>query len=233
MSLHQFIRSFMPHGTPAPLAEKARSGLAGGVAILTLAWTLHLLPHQQYPILLLASMAASAVLLFAAPHSPFSQPWNLIVGHGVSAMAGWISYLWIADPLFAAGVAVGAAIFLMYVLNCLHPPGAATALALVLGASQFHPMGGHWVTLIVLANAGVLLLLALVINNALPHRRYPVAAAAPVPLKAELPVLPEQQDIEWALEQMDSVIDVSVEDLTAIYASAQERAQKRLESKLG
>ncbi len=231
MSLHQFIRSFMPHGTPAPLAEKARSGLAGGIAILALSLVLHYLPHQQYPLLLLASMAASAVLLFAAPHSPFSQPWNLMAGHGVSALAGWTSYLLVGDPLLAAGVAVGAAIFLMYVLNCLHPPGAATALALVLGA-QFHAMGGHWVTLIVLANAGALLLLALLINNAMPHRHYPMPPAAPALTKAELPVLPEPQDIEWALAQMDSMIDVSSEDLAAIYAAAQERAQRRFESKL-
>jgi len=37
---------------------------------------------------------------------------------------------YISDPLLAAGVAVGAAIFLMYVLNCLHSPGAVTPLRL-------------------------------------------------------------------------------------------------------
>jgi len=208
-----------------------RSGAAGGIAILALAWSLHHLPQHQYPLLLLGSMAASAVLLFAAPHSPFSQPWNLVAGHGISALAGWVSYLLVADPLLAAGVAVGTAIFLMYVLNCLHPPGAATALTLVLGSAQFQPMGGRWVTLIVLANAGILLLLALLINNVLPHRRYPMAAAAPVRPKAELPVLPEQNDIEWALNQMDSMIDISVEDLADIYARAQAHAQARLDSK--
>ncbi len=232
MKLASFIRSFRPHVVPATISEKARSGVAGGIAILALAWALYLLPHHQYPLLLLGSMAASAVLLFAAPHSPFSQPWNLVAGHGISALAGWVSYLLVADPLLAAGVAVGTAIFLMYVLNCLHPPGAATALTLVLGAAQFQPMGGQWVALIVSANAGVLLLLALLINNVLPHRRYPTAAPAPTHPKAELPALPEQQDIEMALNQMDSMIDVSVEDLVEIYAAAQEHAQARLESKL-
>ncbi len=232
MNAVTFLRSFLPQGTPIHFAEKARSGVAGGIAILSLAWALHHLPQHQYPLLLLGSMAASAVLLFAAPHSPFSQPWNLIAGHGISALAGWTSYLLIADPLLAAGIAVGTAIFLMYVLNCLHPPGAATALTLVLGAAQFQPMGGQWVALIVFANAGMLLLLALLINNMLPHRRYPMAAVAPAHPKAELPVLPEQQDIEWALNQMDSMIDISVEDLAEIYASAQEHAQTRLESKL-
>ena len=179
MNLSTFLRSFMPHGTPIPIAEKMRSGLAGGMATLLLALALHYLPQHGYPLLLLGSMAASAVLLFAAPHSPFSQPWNLVGGHFVSAIAGWTCSLFITDPAIAAGVAVGAAIFLMYVLNCLHPPGAATALTLVLAGTQFHGMGWQWVTWIVIANAGISLLLALIINNVIPGRHYPSLLGAP------------------------------------------------------
>lgn len=232
MSLGTFFRSFMPHSTPVTFAEKLRSGLAGGVAIFGLAWALHHLPQPEYPLLLLGSMAASAVLLFAVPHSPLAQPWNLIGGHLVSAVAGWSCSLLIGDPLIAAGVAVGSAIFLMYVLNCLHPPGAATALTLVLGAAQFQQMGWHWVALIVVANAGISLLLALLINNGLPHRHYPMPAAAPAPPKGEIVIVPERQDIEWALTQMDSVLDVSIEDLSDIYALAQGHARSRLDAKL-
>jgi len=31
-------------------------------------------------------MAASAVLLYAVPHSPLAQPWNLVGGHLFSAI---------------------------------------------------------------------------------------------------------------------------------------------------
>ncbi len=179
MRISAYIQSFIPHNAPIPLAEKLRSGVAGGLAIFALAWALHLMPQHEYPLLLLGSMAASAVLLFAVPHSPLAQPWNLIGGHFVSALVGWLCALYFGDPLLAAGVAVGSAIFLMYVLNCLHPPGAATALTLVLGAAQFQQMGWHWVALIVLANAGISLLLALLINSGLPHRHYPLSPAAP------------------------------------------------------
>ncbi len=226
-----FLRSFRPHPTHATLAEKLRSGLAGGCAILLLAWALRYLPQHSYPLLMLGSMAASAVLLFAAPHSPFSQPWNLLGGHLVCAIAGWVSSLCIADPAIAAGVAVGTAIFLMYVLNCLHPPGAATALTLVLGAAQFQTMGWQWVALIVIANAGLSLLLALLINYALPGRHYP-AATAPNPPKIEPTIEPEQTDFEWALAGMDSVIDVSLEDLTKIYALARQNAKNRFAAKI-
>ena len=231
MKLLRFLHSFKPQNTPAPLAEKLRSGLAGGIAILLLALALHYLPQHGYPLLLLGSMAASAVLLFALPHSPLAQPWNLIGGHFVSALAGWCTFLFIHDPLVAAGVAVGSAIFLMYVLSCLHPPGAATALTLVLGAAQFQQMGWQWVAWIVVANAGLSLLLALLINKVLPGRHYP-AASAPSQPKVETTVEPEQADFEWALAEMGSAIDVSLEDLTDIYALARQHAKTRFESRI-
>lgn len=231
MSFNSFIRSFRPQKSVASNWEKLRSGIAGGIAIFLLAWALYALPHHQYPLLMLGSMAASAVLLFAAPHSPFSQPWNLIGGHLVSALVGWICSLYIPDPALAAGIAVGTAIFLMYLLSCLHPPGAATALTLVLSVGQFHEMGWQWVAMIVSANSFIMLMLALLINRALPGRRYP-AHTAPAQTVAPPTVIPDQADIEWALGQMDSVIDVSVADLSVIYDKAQVRAKARLDENL-
>ncbi|MDH2917161.1 MAG: HPP family protein [Gallionella sp.] len=232
MSLRSFIKSFIPHKTPTPFLEKVRSGLAGGIAILLLAWALYALPQHSYPLLMLGSMAASAVLLFASPHSPFAQPWNLVGGHLVSALAGWVCIVLIPDPAIAAGVAVGTAIFLMHYLNCLHPPGAATALTLVLAGGQFHDMGGRWVAMIIIANVLISLLLALLINNVLPGRRYPVQATASMPPKLEPTVIPELADIERALEQMDGVIDVSAADLSVIYDKAQAHAKDRLDKQL-
>lgn len=232
MTIAAYLRSFIPYIPPVPFAEKLRSGLAGGFAIFALAWALHHLPHQEYPLLLLGSMAASAVLLYAVPHSPLAQPWNLIGGHFFSAIAGWLCVQHIGDPLIAAGVAVGAAIFLMYVLSCLHPPGAATALTLVLGATQFQQMGWHWLALIVIANAGISLLLALLINGFLPHRHYPTQVAAPVQPMPGPEVIAEKEDVERALAQMDSALDISIDDLMHLYATAQQHAQARLEAKL-
>lgn len=230
MNLTRFLKSFLPHHAHISIAEKIRSGIAGGIAILLLTLALHHLPQHDYPMLLLASMAASAVLLYAAPHSPFSQPWNLVGGHCVSALAGWLCSLLITDPTAAGGTAVGAAIFLMYVLKCLHPPGAATALMMVLSSTQFHAMGWQWIAWVVFANAMLSLLLALLINNIIPGRRYPMPAAAPSQAKLDPVIVPTQDDIEWALTQMDSTIDVSTEDLTDIYAKALAHARSRYDS---
>jgi CBS domain-containing membrane protein len=230
MNIPVFLRSFAPHRSPAPFAERLRSGFAGGLGIFLLAWALHLLPQPELPLLLLGSMAASAVLLYAVPHSPLAQPWNLIGGHLVSALSGWLAISFVHDPLAAAGIAVGSAIFLMYVLDCLHPPGAATALTLVLGATQFLQMGAGWTLTIVAANAFVSLLLAMTINNALPRRHYPQAPVAPLAPAPAIRVLPEQQDIERALAEEDSLLDISVDDLLDLYARAQQHAQTRFES---
>ena len=137
--------------------------------------------------------------------------------------------MFLTDTALAGGLAVGAAITLTYALKCLHPPGAATALLMVFGSTQFHSAGWQWTAWIVLANAGFSLLLALFINNIMPGRHYPMAAAPSHP-RPEPHVAPERADIEWTLAQMDSVIDVSIEDLADIYAMASERAKARYES---
>ncbi|CAH1197457.1 HPP family protein [Candidatus Nitrotoga sp. BS] len=228
MDFKEFFLSFKTHTAPVSHTEKIRSSLAAGIAILLLGIAFKYLPHFNYPLVMLSSIAASAVLLFAIPHSPLAQPWPLMGGHFISTIAGWLCSQNISDPLVAAGCAVGFAILLMHYFNCLHPPGAATALTLVLLSAQFHPMGWPWVVCIVLANAGISMVLAMLVNNLVPGRYYPVRhASQPPPPKYTPPkhVQLERADIEWALTQMDGVIDVSEEDLVEIYQLAVEHVR--------
>ncbi|MBI4809368.1 MAG: HPP family protein [Nitrosomonadales bacterium] len=232
MDSRSFFASFKPHPLQTSTAEKLRSGIAGGLAILLLTLALQYLPQTGLPLLIVASMAASATLLYATPHSPLSQPWNLVGGHIVSALAGLACSALIPEPALAAGAAVGLAILLMQFLNCLHPPSAATALMMVLGSSQFHVMQWQWALLIVAINAGISLLLALAINNLLPGRRYPMhALPVQAPPKPAPFIALEERDLKWALERMDSAIDVSEEDLAEIYKLALQSAQARTGSR--
>lgn len=231
MNAREFFRAFKPHIAKVPVAEKFRSGLAGGLAILLLGLALHTLPQTHYALLMLGSIAASTVLLFAAPHSPMAQPWNLIVGHLVSGLIGWCCALLTPDPVLAGALAVGSAIFAMHLLDALHPPGAATALTMVLSNTVYHDMGALWAFYIVFANAGISLLLALSINNLLPGRRYP-ARPAITPPAPPTPVEIEMSDIEQAVDSLDGVIDISQEDLSEIYRRARQHAQQRYENAL-
>ncbi|BBJ24413.1 HPP family protein [Candidatus Nitrotoga sp. AM1P] len=230
MNFKEFILSFKAHTAPVPFTEKIRSGLAAGIGILLLGVALKYLPQPNYPLVMLGSIAASAVLLFAVPHSPMAQPRPLLGGHLVSSLAGWLCGQHLSDPILAAGCAVGLAVFLMHFVNCLHPPAAATALSLVLYSAQFQPMGWPWVACIVLANIGISLVLALFINNLIPGRHYPMRHTPQPALQPSIQskhVQIAQADIEWALTQMDGIIDVSEEDLVDIYELAIKHARNR------
>lgn len=233
MNFKEYILSFRVHTAPVPFTEKICNGLICGIAILLLGFTIKLLPEIHYPLAVLSSIAASTVLLFVVPHSPMAQPWPLFGGHCISALSGWLCSQAINDPLLAAGCAVGMAIFLMHSLNCLHPPGAATALILVLYSAYFLPMGWWWIAGTILANVGVIFLLALIMNNLLPGRHYPLRhifhPSQPV-LQTDMqpkPLRLERVDIEWALTRMDGMIDVVEEDLIDIYDLAIKHAQGR------
>jgi CBS domain-containing membrane protein len=119
----------------------------------------------------------------------------------------------------------------MHYMNCLHPPGAATALTIVLSGVQYQSMGWKWLAMIVFANTVISLSLALLFNNLLPGRRYPAQAVPLIP-KASPTVIPDPADIEWAAQQMAGVIDISTADLCAIYDKAQAHAQNRLNADL-
>lgn len=82
---------------------------------------------------LMASLGASALLVFALPQSPMSQPWAVIAGNTISALVGITVLHLVSEPLLAMPLAASLAILGMFVLRCLHPPAAAVALIVVLG----------------------------------------------------------------------------------------------------
>ena len=138
--------------------------------------------------LLIAPMGASAVLLFAASSSPLAQPWNVVGGNTIAAFIGVFTYMWLKDPIAASGISVAASIGLMSLLGCLHPPSGAVALTAVLGGSAIHDLGYMFVVWPVGLNSVLLLIAALLFNNATglryPPRQEPVAppsVAAPLP----------------------------------------------------
>lgn len=226
MKLDEWLASFKPGFDPVPIAEKIRSGLAAFTGILLLGLVLRYLPGENgFHFAIFASMAAAAVLLYAAPHSPMAQPWPLVCGNLISGLIGWLCSVYIPDPVWAAACAVGLAVFVMHLGHCLHPPGGATAMIMVLASAQFHEHGALWAAGTVLANVLFSLVLALSINKLIPGRHYPALHVTVRPGKPERAEGISNKDIEWALAQMDGVIDVSEEDLLEIYRLASAHAQ--------
>ena len=183
-------------------------------------------------LLIVPSMGASAVLLFAVPHGALSQPWNVFGGHVISALVGVSCALAIPNEIIAASLAVGLAIGAMHYLRCIHPPGGATALAGVIGGDLTHALGYQFVITPVLINVLIMLTVAVAFNYLFPWRRYPEWLGEQAqPLAGDSRSVSqrtiEHADLVYALSQVDTIIPVSEHDLLRIYELATGQASQR------
>lgn len=205
--------------------EKLVSGLGGFISILiALGLTETIEIGLGASALLLASMGATAVLLFATPHSPLSQPWNVIGGHVVSAIVAVAVHAVVPQTVLGGALAVGLAIATMHYLSCLHPPGAATALMPFVGGSAVAAYGLWFPLFPAGAGAIVMVLVAIAYNWPFAWRRYPAAFAPKA--KHPGPDYPDitHADLVNALAHIDTFIDINEQDLLRIYELATRRA---------
>jgi CBS domain-containing membrane protein len=232
MRLDALVSLLFPEQAPLSGRERIISAVTAFAAIAATIWASQLLAHAEHRPFVVSSMGSSAVLLFAISHSPLSQPWALVGGHLISAAAGVLCAQFLPNPVLAAAAALGMAMLGMHWLRCLHPPAGATALFAVIGGQPVHSLGWSYVFAVVGVNVVFLLLVALILNNLLPGRHYPLrrpkpAAASALPLASSRGSRPEHEDIAAALRSMDTFIDVAEEDLERIYLLATINRQKR------
>jgi CBS domain-containing membrane protein len=171
---------------------------------------------------LVAPIGASAVLVFAVPTSPLAQPWPVIGGNFVSALAGIGVAAVVPVPEFAVGLAVAAAILGMSLARCLHPPGGAVALLMVLaGSSEAAP------SILLVGSNSVALVAAAWAFHRIGGRAYPHHAS---PAEAERRLREEglrREDVERALGDMNMAFDIAPEDLEIVLARAEHHAADR------
>jgi len=224
--LAKLIHFLVPDTTPVSHTEKLISAVGGFVGILLIFIVSYYSLGPRGAPWVVASMGASAVLLFAVPHGQLSQPWALFGGHVLSAAVGVTVFRLVPDVFLAAALAVGLAIAAMYYLRCIHPPGGATALTAVLGGADVHALGYAYVLAPVLVNAVVILLTAVLVNYPFRWRRYPAILMYPPQPNETAPETSEAQtefdhgDLTYALRELGSYVDITEDDLTRIYALA-------------
>ena len=119
----RLLRFFGVEPETVSTTEKLVSTLGGFTGIFLIAAISYQLVGRENAALIVPSMGASAVLLFAVPHGRLSQPWALFGGHLVSAAIGVACYQLVPDAFLAAGLAVALAIGAMHLAGCIHPPG--------------------------------------------------------------------------------------------------------------
>ncbi len=174
---------------------------------------------------LAAPLGASALLVFATPASPMAQPWAVVAGNTLSSLVGIACVHLVpltAPPELTAGLAVAAAIAVMLGLRCLHPPGGATALMMVLGGMA-DPLFALYP---VLLNSLLLVLAGMTYNRA-TRRPYPHAQVA---LREQAAPGEEGQfdaDLDAVLARHNQVLDISRDDLKALLSETRLRAYDR------
>ena len=229
MRLHNFFETIGLSDYKAGYKDILTSALGGFLGILAIFMISQALFDYETTVLIVPSMGASAVLLFAAPQAPFSQPWNVVAGHILSATIGVACWRWIPDLTVAASVGVGLAIAAMYLARCIHPPGGATALAAVIGSDQLHELGFGYVFQPILLNVTAILLIAILFNGLFKWRRYPArlyveTKSTGAEVGKYLPI--NHEDFVYALSQIDTIVDVTEDDLLKIYQLATKRHQE-------
>jgi len=137
-SYKRFLKrcAFYLGGDQPPVAwlERMRSVLGAFIGLMLVITTAKFLGERSgIDEWLMASLGASALLVFALPGSPMAQPWAVIAGNTLSALVGVSCFHLIGEPLLAVPLAAALSILGMFILRCLHPPAAAVALIAVLG----------------------------------------------------------------------------------------------------
>lgn len=229
--LRSWLRAFIPDAHHVSRRERIFGCIGALLGLMCTEWISRQMLGETNP-WFIAPMGASAVLLFAMPSSPLAQPWSVIGGNVISALVGITCAKLIGNPGFAAAVAVGLALVIMFQLRCLHPPGGAVALTAVLGGPAVVDLGYQFAFWPVAVDSLCLALFAVAFNVALgrryPHRSQeqanPHRTADPLP-SARVGVT--LADLNEALDARGELLDISSKDLGEILAAAEARAFRR------
>lgn len=126
-----------------------------GIGFLGILWAFYDLP------LLIASLGSTAITLYGLPKAPAAQPRTAILGQFSSAICGWCVQYLLGSEWYACAIAVMLSLIVMVLLNCIHPPGGATALSAVLT-----PMPWTFIFAPVLVGVVFLVIVAYLTNKA-------------------------------------------------------------------
>jgi len=229
--LFDWCRSFVPEPLIARPTEWLRASAGVGVA-LALVMSLSAWVFGAATMLPLAApAAATAVLLFVAPSSPFAQPWAVVAGNLIATLIGVALGASGMSVVAAAGIAAGLVIASLFGLRCLHPPGAALALVAVVGGPQI-AASGYALLYPVAFNSFLLVAVALIYNNLTGHP-YPKARPQKGNSHHTRDALPSERmsfsedDVERALEDFGEYVDITRDDLAQLIKQTEKHALRR------
>ena len=144
--------------------------IAGFFSTLTIGVLAILTYKSPFGLFIAASFGSSMVLLFGFPESPFAQPKNVFFGHLVSASVGVFFVNLIPLPIYISiAFAVGIGIFLMILLDVVHPPAGGNPILVIIGSVSY-----DYLIFPVITGCIIIILLAIFINKLILKKRYPL-----------------------------------------------------------
>jgi CBS-domain-containing membrane protein len=151
-----------------PILQKAL--IAGFFSTLTIGVLTILTYKSAFGFFLAGSFGSSMVLLFGFPESPFAQPKNVFFGHLLTALVGVIFVNYIFLPIYInIALAVGIGVFLMILLNVVHPPAGGNPIVVIIGSVSYEYLINP-----IMLGCIIILLLAILINKFFLKRNYPL-----------------------------------------------------------
>lgn len=119
--------------------------------------------------LLIPSFGASCIIGMVTPNSAFAQPRNVIGGHLLSSLIGFLSTLYLGVSWWSLSIAVGLAAAIMQLTRTIHPPAAADPIFFMLQISS----SWHFLLTVILPGTVILILFFYVFHRLVTRKPYP------------------------------------------------------------
>ena len=151
-----------------PLLQKAL--IAGFFSAFTIGVLTVLTYKSTLGYFIAGSFGSSMVLLFGFPESPFAQPKNVFFGHSCTAIVGVIFVNLVPLPIYInIALGVGAGVFLMILLNIVHPPAGGNPIMVIIGSASY-----DYLISPIIFGCIIILLIAILVNKFLLQKNYPL-----------------------------------------------------------
>ena len=151
-----------------PILQKAL--IAGFFSAFTIGVLTVLTYKSTLGYFIAGSFGSSMVLLFGFPESPFAQPKNVFFGHLCTALVGVIFVHLVPLPIYInIALGVGAGVFLMILLNIVHPPAGGNPIMVIIGSASYDYLINP-----VIFGCIIILLIAILVNKFLLQKNYPL-----------------------------------------------------------
>jgi len=146
-----------------------KASLAGVFSAFTIGILTLITYKTELGLFLAASFGSSMVLLYGFPESPFAQPKNIFFGHLLTAFVGVVFVNFIQLPIFIIiPAAVGFGIFLMIMLDVVHPPAGGNPIMVIIGSASFDYLFSPIIT-----GTIIILFFGVILNRYILKKNYP------------------------------------------------------------